>query len=56
MGIGIVALALSAVYRGTSQQRQEPAPPPATSGVDSSGKGHDGAQRMTGIPAQSRPG
>jgi hypothetical protein len=56
MGIGMVALALGAVYRGTSQQRQDPSPPPATTGVDSSGKDHDGAQRMTGIPAQSRPG
>ncbi|MGK4905660.1 hypothetical protein [Streptomyces albus] len=34
MGIGVVALAFSAVYRGASNQRQEPAPPPATSGVE----------------------
>ncbi len=33
MGIGMVALAFSAVYRGGSAQRQEPAPPPATTGV-----------------------
>lgn len=56
MGIGMVALALGAVYRGTSQQRQDPSPPPATTGVDSSGKGRDGAQHMTGIPAQSPSG
>lgn len=56
MGVGMVALALCAVYRGTSQQRQEPTPPPATTGVDSSGKGRDGAQRMPGVPAQPGPG
>ncbi|MGI5352379.1 hypothetical protein ACQEU8_29950 [Streptomyces sp. CA-250714] len=39
MGIGMVALAFSAVYRGTSNQRQDPAPPPATTGVDPSGPG-----------------
>ncbi|MFH8471831.1 hypothetical protein [Streptomyces sp. NPDC018000] len=36
MGIGMVALAFSAVYRNTSGNRQDPAPPPATTGVDSS--------------------
>jgi hypothetical protein len=36
MGIGMVALAFTAVYRGASSQRQEPAPPPATTGVDPS--------------------
>ncbi|MFD7528295.1 hypothetical protein ACFV8E_11995 [Streptomyces sp. NPDC059849] len=35
MGIGMVALAFSAVYRNTSGSRQDPAPPPATTGVDS---------------------
>ncbi|NSC21701.1 hypothetical protein FM076_10980 [Streptomyces albus subsp. chlorinus] len=39
MGIGMVALAFSAVYRGTSGQRQEPAPPPATTGVDPTAPG-----------------
>ncbi|MFI1965108.1 hypothetical protein ACH429_13495 [Streptomyces pathocidini] len=34
MGVGVVALAFAAVYRGTAGSRQEPAPPPATSGVD----------------------
>ncbi|MFH9420871.1 hypothetical protein [Streptomyces sp. NPDC017529] len=35
MGIGLVALAFSAVYHGASGGRpQDPAPPPATSGVD----------------------
>ncbi|MFD7491719.1 hypothetical protein ACFV8T_04780 [Streptomyces sp. NPDC059832] len=35
MGIGMVALAFSAVYRNSSGSRQDPAPPPATTGVDS---------------------
>jgi hypothetical protein len=34
MGIGMVALAFAAVYRGAAGNRQEPAPPPATSEVD----------------------
>jgi hypothetical protein len=34
MGIGMVAFAFAAVYRGAVGSRQEPAPPPATSGVD----------------------
>ena len=34
MGVGLVALAFSAVYRGASGRNQSPAPPPATSGVD----------------------
>ncbi|THA60040.1 hypothetical protein E6P78_28065 [Streptomyces sp. A0958] len=35
MGIGMVALAFSAVYRNTSGSRQDQVPPPATTGVDS---------------------
>ncbi|MFC8508297.1 hypothetical protein ACFU3J_06010 [Streptomyces sp. NPDC057411] len=34
MGVGMVALAFSAVYRGASANRQDRIPPPATSGVD----------------------
>ncbi|GHC51038.1 SCO2584 family spore wall biosynthesis protein [Streptomyces cinnamoneus] len=35
MGIGVIALAFTAVYRGASSgSRQSPAPPPATTGVD----------------------
>ncbi|MEW2075469.1 hypothetical protein ACFZAG_13845 [Streptomyces sp. NPDC012403] len=37
MGIGMVALAFSAVYRGASSSRQDPAPPPATAGVEQGG-------------------
>ncbi|MEW1545601.1 hypothetical protein [Streptomyces tsukubensis] len=34
MGIGMVALAFTAVYRGASGSRQDRIPPPATTGVD----------------------
>ncbi|KES05657.1 membrane protein [Streptomyces toyocaensis] len=34
MGIGMVALAFSAVYRGSSSTRQDPVPPPASTGVE----------------------
>ncbi|MFC9123632.1 hypothetical protein ACFTXO_28155 [Streptomyces sp. NPDC057067] len=37
MGIGMVALAFSAVYRGAAAGRQDQVPPPATSGVDKPG-------------------
>lgn len=44
MGVGIVALAFAAVYRGASGQRyQEPEPPPATTGVDTPSVGQPGA-------------
>ncbi|SDK62710.1 hypothetical protein SAMN05421806_109207 [Streptomyces indicus] len=39
MGIGMVALAFSAVYRGASSPgRQDRTPPPATTGVDQTGE------------------
>ncbi|MEU1006238.1 hypothetical protein [Streptomyces tibetensis] len=34
MGIGMVALAFTAVYRGASSDREEPAPPPASTGLE----------------------
>jgi hypothetical protein len=34
MGIGMVALAFAAVYRGTSSGRQEPVPPSTSTGVE----------------------
>ncbi|MFE0641296.1 hypothetical protein ACFW2Y_06740 [Streptomyces sp. NPDC058877] len=34
MGVGMVALAFSAVYRGAAANRDDQVPPPATSGVD----------------------
>ncbi|MFH8571197.1 hypothetical protein [Streptomyces sp. NPDC017993] len=47
MGVGLVALAFSAVYRGASGRNQSPAPPPATSGVDTpSTSGPEGGHTM----------
>ncbi|MFD5497104.1 hypothetical protein ACFWH4_30495 [Streptomyces sp. NPDC127091] len=37
MGIGMVALAFSAVYRGASSPRQDPAPTPASTGPEQGG-------------------
>ncbi|MFJ4961180.1 hypothetical protein ACIP6P_01755 [Streptomyces sp. NPDC088729] len=37
MGVGMVALAFTAVYRGASGNRQDQVPPPVTSGVDKPG-------------------
>ncbi|MEU3099126.1 hypothetical protein ABZ690_31450 [Streptomyces sp. NPDC006967] len=37
MGVGMVALAFSAVYRGSSAGRQDPVPPPASTGVEQGG-------------------
>ncbi|GGY11941.1 SCO2584 family spore wall biosynthesis protein [Streptomyces djakartensis] len=34
MGVGMVALAFTAVYRGANSSREEPAPPPASTGLD----------------------
>ncbi|WP_443047386.1 SCO2584 family spore wall biosynthesis protein [Streptomyces sp. KMM 9044] len=40
MGIGMVALAFSAVYRGSSaDNRQDPVPPPASTGLEQGGRG-----------------
>ncbi|MGW7368571.1 SCO2584 family spore wall biosynthesis protein [Streptomyces sp. NPDC054841] len=39
MGIGMVALAFTAVYRGAAANRQDRVPPPATTGVDATTKG-----------------
>lgn len=48
MGIGMVALAFSAVYRNTSGSSQDQVPPPATTGVDS-------APGPSTIPSASAP-
>ncbi|MEU3707133.1 hypothetical protein AB0E82_33150 [Streptomyces anulatus] len=37
MGVGMVSLAFTAVYRGASNNRQDQVPPPVTSGVDKPG-------------------
>ncbi|MFJ5993864.1 hypothetical protein [Streptomyces sp. NPDC092370] len=34
MGLGMVALAFTAVYRGASSHREEPVPPPASTGLE----------------------
>ncbi|MEV8107520.1 hypothetical protein AB0Q97_35380, partial [Streptomyces sp. NPDC088135] len=55
MGIGMVALAFSAVYRNTSgNSRQEPVPPPATTGVDSGVDGVPGSVPGATPPAATR--
>jgi hypothetical protein len=57
MGIGLVALAFSAVYRGASGRNQSPAPAPATSGVDKpSSSGADGARTAGPGLLPSEPG
>lgn len=47
MGIGMVALAFTAVYRGASGNRQDRVPPPATTGVDTSRGGGGGPAAST---------
>ncbi|MEU9119507.1 hypothetical protein AB0C96_06545 [Streptomyces sp. NPDC048506] len=53
MGIGLVALAFSAVYRGASGRNQSPAPAPTSSGVDAPGPGSaDGVRTARpGLPS-----
>ncbi|MFH9264056.1 MULTISPECIES: hypothetical protein [unclassified Streptomyces] len=56
MGIGMVALAFTAVYRGASNNRQDQVPPPVTSGVDKPGAAPSasaGYSRPT-VPAEPR--
>ncbi|MBH1933127.1 hypothetical protein I5Q34_02280 [Streptomyces sp. AV19] len=51
MGVGVVAFAFAAVYRGASSgDRREPAPPPATTGVDTPAPARQGA-----LPGPARP-
>ncbi|MER5983130.1 hypothetical protein [Streptomyces sp. NPDC001787] len=53
MGIGMVALAFTAVYRGSSPGRGEPLPPPVTSGVDKPGAAEPGFERPGAAPSAS---
>ncbi|GAA2088992.1 hypothetical protein GCM10009801_53000 [Streptomyces albiaxialis] len=53
MGIGMVALAFTAVYRGAASQRQDPSPPPATTGVEPSGASGAGAGVPGALPSVS---
>ncbi|MFI2190762.1 hypothetical protein [Streptomyces sioyaensis] len=51
MGIGLVALAFSAVYRGSSGRTQRPAPAPTSSGVDTPATGTDSVRTARpGLP------
>ncbi len=51
LGVGAVALAFAAVYRGASSgDRRDPAPPTATTGVDAPAPGRQGA-----LPPGARP-
>jgi hypothetical protein len=43
MGIGMVALAFTAVYRGASSGRQDQVPPPASTGLE------QGREKVTGV-------
>ncbi|MGW1978328.1 SCO2584 family spore wall biosynthesis protein [Streptomyces sp. NPDC001889] len=56
MGIGMVALAFTAVYRGAAGSRQDQVPPPATSGVDATNPAVPSADRLVGpaLPADRR--
>lgn len=54
MGIGMVALAFSAVYRGSSADKQDQLPP-ATSGVDSAGPDETAVDPADGDRANSDP-
>ncbi|MER6910903.1 hypothetical protein ABT354_04400 [Streptomyces sp. NPDC000594] len=44
MGVGMIALAFTAVYRGASGNREDPVPSPATTGVDATAP--SGAARL----------
>lgn len=53
MGVGVVALAFSAVYRGASSSHGEPVPPTSTTGVAPSANGQDAPPAS--VPAGSAP-
>ncbi|MEU4212263.1 hypothetical protein AB0F13_20060 [Streptomyces sp. NPDC026206] len=54
MGIGVIALAFTAVYRGASSgNRQSPAPTPATTGVDAPVRNRQGP--LPSVSADSEP-
>ncbi|MEK2473512.1 hypothetical protein [Streptomyces noursei] len=57
MGVGLVALAFSAVYRGASGRSQSPAPPASSSGVDAPSPGAPvrGGQDDLGTPRPRVP-
>ncbi|MFJ3903478.1 hypothetical protein [Streptomyces sp. NPDC090025] len=56
MGVGMVALAFSAVYRGASANRQDRMPPPATTGVDKPRAVPSVASAPSAPPVPTAPG
>ncbi len=54
MGIGMVALAFTAVYRGASSSRQEQVPPPASTGLEQ-GSGQGGGASPSASADYSHP-
>ena len=58
MGIGLVALAFSVVYRGASGRNQSPAPAPTSSGVDAPATGGTDSVRTArpGLPSMPSAG
>lgn len=56
MGIGMVALAFTAVYRGASGSRQDQVPAPATSGVDATTSTGSTADRLVVPSLSTDPG
>ncbi|MFC9246439.1 hypothetical protein ACFT7S_21350 [Streptomyces sp. NPDC057136] len=55
MGIGMVALAFSAVYRGAAGNRQDQIPQPVTSGVDKPGADRSVPAGHSGPPVSAVP-
>ncbi|MFG2328599.1 hypothetical protein ACGFMM_03150 [Streptomyces sp. NPDC048604] len=55
MGVGMVALAFTAVYRGATANRQEPAPVPTTSGIDIPSPGATSAVAPVVVPTATGP-
>ncbi|HEY9374656.1 hypothetical protein [Streptomyces sp.] len=55
MGVGMVALAFTAVYRGATAEREDPAPPPATTGVDTPSPAATSAVAPVVVPTASGP-
>jgi hypothetical protein len=53
MGIGMVALAFTAVYRGVSSHREEPVPPPASTGLEQGSGAAPSASADHSQPAMS---
>ncbi|MER7898109.1 hypothetical protein ABTX62_18885 [Streptomyces sp. NPDC096046] len=53
MGIGMVALAFTAVYRGASANREEPVPPPASTGLEQGSGAAPSASADHSQPAMS---